>query len=145
MEGPPRIDKLKLTDLEPMGVLHIDQFQYAQKKYLAIRDQLLTYSWMSHLKGTDTTQILKELDILQALFGKTKKIISANRSNLVIRKFKTYCKDKHIAHQTSSPYCPMSNSYSQMAVRRCKFTLRDVEMTKQCPQQLLQQSEFAPC
>ena len=31
LEGPPRQDKLKLTDLEPLAVLHINQFQYAQK------------------------------------------------------------------------------------------------------------------
>ena len=91
-----------------------------KKNYLAIHDQVSTYSWMCPLQGTDTSHILKELKILQ---------------------FELYCKEKHIAHQTSSPYYPTYNSYSEMVVRRCKFALMCTELTKQCPQQLLRQSQ----
>ena len=58
-EGPPCQDKLKLTDLEPMLVLQIDQFHHGQKNYLSVHDQLSTYSWMCPLHGTDTSHILK--------------------------------------------------------------------------------------
>ena len=55
------------------------------------------------------------------------------------KQFELYCKEKHIAHQTSITYSPTSNSYSEMAVRRCKFAFRHAKMTKYCTQQLLRQ------
>merc|ERR1712059_143257 len=44
-QGKPRDDKIKLTALEPMDILHIDGFQYNGLDYIAIRDQVSEFTW----------------------------------------------------------------------------------------------------
>ena len=43
---------------------------------LAIRDQVSTYTWFAKLSSTESSKVLDELDAMQVLYGKTKKIIS---------------------------------------------------------------------
>ena len=43
-EGPPHINKILLTSLELMSILHTDLFKYKNTDYLVTRDQVSTYS-----------------------------------------------------------------------------------------------------
>ena len=67
-EGRDRTDKIPLTSLEPMSILHLDLLMFAQKHYLSIRDHISTYTWMSHLHRPDSSHVLEELDMIQRSF-----------------------------------------------------------------------------
>ena len=86
-EGTPHLNKIPLTSLEPMTIPHIDLFKYKDTDYLVTRNKIATYYWMSKLNRTDTTQIIKELDLLQSICCRTSKIVSDNSSQLVIAQF----------------------------------------------------------
>ena len=62
-------DKIKLSSLEPMDIIHRDQFEFNGVQYLAMRDQLSCYTWMYKLTQTDTSHVLTQLDILESMSG----------------------------------------------------------------------------
>ena len=140
-EGRDRTDKIPLTSIEPMTILHMDLLQWSQKHYLAIRDHCSTYTWMSHLVRPDSSHVLEQLDVLQKAFGRTSKIVSDNGSNLVSEQINRYCQQHNIVHETSSPYNPTSNSKAELGVKKCKFALRRSKGDFKQAQSILHQSQ----
>ena len=104
VEGQLRMDKIPLTDLQPMSVIHCDLFQFGSKHYISIRDQVSTYTWFSYLGLTNTEKVLIELDQIMSSYGRTDKIVTDNETQLVSAEFENYCKQKKIKHETSAKY-----------------------------------------
>ena len=75
-EGQLWLDKISLTELQPMSIIHMDIFKYEDRDYVLMRVQLSTFIWFSNLPTTDTSRVLKELDGLQENFGCILKICS---------------------------------------------------------------------
>ena len=140
-EGAPRVDKIPLTSLSPMDILHADLFQYQGSQYLSVRDQVSTYTFMFELRQTDSRSIIKKLEELMAEFGRMKKIITDGAPNLDSQEFNDFCKSRNIIHQVSSPYSPTSNYCSELGVKRCKHSLRRSTITGDSAQKLLKQSQ----
>ena len=112
-EGRFRLDKISLTELEPMSIIHIDLFQFKKKDYLSMRDQVSTFTWFSHLPTTDMSKVLDELDHIQDLFGRITKLVS-DQGPQFQTKFTAYCRKKNIQSELSSVYSPSSNSHSEL-------------------------------
>ena len=68
-EGRPRMDKIPLTSLQPMQIIHVDLFQFGPNHYVSTRDQVSSYTWFSYLGLTNTTKVLDELDIIMEKYG----------------------------------------------------------------------------
>merc|ERR1712059_179906 len=45
-QGKPRADKIKLTSLNPMDIIHVDGFNYNGMEFITIRDQVSQFTWM---------------------------------------------------------------------------------------------------
>ena len=80
--GKPRNDKISFIGLEPMDILCVNQFAFNGNQFLAIKDYLSFYCLMVRLVGTDTNHVLRELNLLQAAFGRIKKLVTDNGPNL---------------------------------------------------------------
>ena len=99
-----------------MDVIHTDQFEYNGTQYLAVYDQMSCYTWMYKLTQTNTNNVFTQLDIIQSMFGKVKKLVIDNGSNLSSKMFENYCQQNRIDHQTSAPRHPEGNSISEISV-----------------------------
>ena len=131
------MDKVPLTSLSPMQVIHCDLFKYMGKDYMSICDQVSTYTFLFNMKHTDTREILEKINDLMMEYGNTKKIVSDGASNFTSQEFADYCSKKCIVHQVSSPYNPSSNSISKFGVKKYKFALCNSQVTDIHPQHLL--------
>ena len=100
-----------------MDIIHVDGFSYNGAEFIAIRDQVCQYTWMHKLSKMNTQIILTKLDIIQGIFGKTRKIISDQGPNLSSLLMKTYCYQKGIMHQMSAPYNPIGNRIAEGSVK----------------------------
>ena len=78
-EGQMRLDKIKLTDLSPMSIIHCDLFSFSEKQFLSVCGQQTTLTWMYPLNSTTTDRVLQQLDILQQNYGMCRKIVSDGR------------------------------------------------------------------
>ena len=79
---------------------------------------------MVRLTLTDTSHILTQLDILHALFGWIKKLVTDNGPNLSSIAFNNYCLRRAIDHQTSAPKHPEGNGIAENSIKKCKAALR---------------------
>ena len=140
-QGKPRDDKIELTKLEPMDILHIDGFQYNGLDYISIRDQVSDFTWFDKLNKTDTQSILNKLNTFMGIFGKTKKIVTDNGPNLASMLMESYCHKKRISHHFSAPYNPTGNTISENGVKTCKWALRRSRLTGQNAHMLLRQRQ----
>ena len=100
-----------MTDLEPMSMLHVDLFQFGSKHFISVRDQLITYTWISLLGQPDTEKVLNQLDHIQAKYGRCSKLVTDHGSQFK-SKFDDYCKKKKIQHDMSVIYSPSLNAHS---------------------------------
>ena len=135
-EGKMRLDKIKLTDIAPMSILHCDLFAFGEKNFLSVRDQQSTLTWMFPLNSTTTDRVLRQLDSLQQTYGLCRKIVSDGGPQFR-HEFAEYCERKRISHELSSAYSPTSNAYSEVGVKLCKYALRRASVTGQDPATLL--------
>ena len=137
-DGKDRGDKITLTSIQPMNILHLDILQFSCKYYLSCRDHYSKYTWMSQLPRPDSRHVLQELDLLQNTFGWTTKIVSDNGSQLISEQIASYCKARNILHKTSSVHMPSSNSIAELGVKKCKFALRRSNGNFKLAQDILQ-------
>ena len=109
-DGAARLDKIPLTSLNPMDIIHADLFKYQGTDYLSIHDQVSTYCFMFQLRHTDSKEVLMKLKDLMVEFGNARKIVTDGASNLNSEEFNDFCRQRKIVHQVSSPYSPTSNA-----------------------------------
>ena len=128
VDGSPRMEKIPLTSLQPMSIIQVDKFKHCQNNFIALRDQLNTYTFMKEMRSTDTTHILNQIEELQLEFGN---IVSDNGSNLVSQEFQDYCRRNEVQHETASLYKPSSNLHAEIRVKKCKYAPQRASITRQ--------------
>ena len=55
------LDKIPLTSISPMEIIHMDLFKYMGGDYLSIHDQVSTYCFMFELRHTNSKEILMKI------------------------------------------------------------------------------------
>ena len=107
----------------PMHCVGLDLFQLSGKDYLVMVDRFSYYIWVHHLRSTTTTAVVNVLEQWFLEYGYPYVIISDNGPQFR-SEFKTYCREHHVVHTTSSPYNPRSNGLAESAVKSAKYLLQ---------------------
>ena len=99
----------------PLDTLHVDHvgpIPSTAKNYqnlLVIVDAFTKFTWLFATKTRNAAEVVKNLSILEAVFGNPKRIISDKGGAFVSNEFHDYCKERDIQHLLITTGVPRAN------------------------------------
>jgi transposase InsO family protein len=115
----------------PQGVwqrLHIDYAEYNKKFYLILIDAYSKWIDAIPMSTTTSSQTIKELRRLFAMFGLPETVVSDNGPQFVSAEFEQFLASNGVKHVTSAPYHPATNGAAERTVQTVKDALKKFEI-----------------
>ena len=117
-------------NLMPMQSIGTDLFSLEGTDYLIMVDRYSGFICSEKLNKTNTTAIINQLTKWFNLLGWPDTIRSDGGPQFRTE-FDSFCKEKNIAHELTSPYNPQANGLAESAVKNAKYLLVKCKEEKQ--------------
>lgn len=115
---------------KPWQRIHIDFGDFKGRNLLIVVDAHSKWIDAIEVNSTTSSQTIKELRRLFAIFGLPETVVSDNGPQLVSTEFESFLRQNGIKHITSAPYHPASNGAAERTVQSVKQALKKYVLDK---------------
>jgi transposase InsO family protein len=109
---------------QPMDALATDLFYHEGTNYLVLADRFSSYPWVWKLRGQTTREVVKHLKECFETYGNPRILRSDGGPCYRSQEFKTFCDERGITLEFSSPYNAASNALAETTVKRFKHLMK---------------------